>query len=474
MTNRHLPIQEILFSQVADKALFEQARTYAYAYLDGLPQRPVFPSPAAINNLVAFDELLPQHPQPADAILRLLSERGSPATVAQTGGRYFGFVNGGALPVALAARWLSDVWDQNTALHVISPIAATLEQVCEQWLRDLLRLPRETVAGFVSSTSIATLCGLAAGRFALLERLGWNVNDNGLFGAPPLRVVISQQAHGTVFKALALLGLGKTRVESVPADAQGRLDANHLPALDSRTLLILQAGNVNSGAFDDFERLCGLAQAAGAWMHVDGAFGLWAAASPAKQYLTRGVNKADSWSVDGHKTLNTPYDCGLILCKHRDALVASMQASGAYIQYSDQRDNMLYTPDMSRRARAVELWAVLKFLGRSGVAEMIDGLCERATQFAAELKSNGFQVLNDVVFNQVLVACDTPAATTATLAGIQASGECWCGGTTWQDKPAIRISVCSWATTPEDVTRSVQAFIKARTAVGERLPNAGP
>ena len=250
-------IQEMMFSQVTHKALFEQARGYAYEYMDGIRQRPVFPDQAAIGNLDAFGGPIPQHPQPADEILRLLSANGSPATVAQTGGRYFGFVNGGALPIALAARWLADVWDQNAALHVISPAAASLEQVCEQWLRDLLRLPPETVAGFVGGTSIATFCGLAAGRYALLKRLGWNVNEEGLFGAPPLRVVVSQQAHGTVFKALALLGLGKTRVESVPADAQGRLDPSRMPKLDSRTLLILQAGNVNSGAFDDFEHLCG-------------------------------------------------------------------------------------------------------------------------------------------------------------------------------------------------------------------------
>ncbi len=465
MENKNRSIREIMFAQVKDKTLFEQVKSYAFAYMDNVNHRPVFPDLARIEKLSAFDEPLPEQPQSATEILRLLDVYGSPATVAQTGGRYFGFVNGNAVPVALAARWLSDIWNQNPALYVISPTAAKLEQVCESWMREVLNLPAETVAGFVSGTSIATLCGLAAGRYALLKNLGWDVNEDGLFGAPPIRVVVSQQAHGTVFKALALLGIGKKCLELIPADSEGRIDVAYLQKLDSSTLVILQAGNVNSGSFDNFEHICNLAQAAGAWIHIDGAFGLWAAASPTKKHLTQGIEKANSWSVDGHKTLNTSYDCGIILCKNRDALAASMQATGSYIQYSENRDNMLYTPDMSRRARAVELWATLRFLGHSGVAELVDGFCERATQFANQLGKNGFHVLNEVVFNQVLVSCDTPAETKATLAGIQASGECWCGGTVWQDKPAIRISVCSWATTSEDVDRSVKAFIKARNAV---------
>nr|HMQ55665.1 aminotransferase class V-fold PLP-dependent enzyme [Anaerolineae bacterium] len=371
MKNSRLTLREQMQGQLADKALFEQAKAYAYAYLDTLPHRPVFPPPEALEALTVFDEALPESPQAGAEVLHQLDTYGSPATVAQTGGRYFGFVNGSVITTALAARWLADTWDQNPALYVISPIVAKLEQVCERWLADLLGLPPQTAAGFVGGTSMATLCGLAAARYALLKRVGWEVNADGLFGAPPFRVVVNEQAHGTVFKALALLGLGKNRVELVPADAQGRLDPAHLPALDSNTLLILQAGNVNTGAFDAFEELCEQANQAGAWVHIDGAFGLWAAASRHKQALTRGIAKADSWAVDGHKTLNTPYDCGIVLCRHRDALVAAMQASGAYIQYSQDRDGMLYVPDMSRRARAVELWATLKYLGRSGVEELV-------------------------------------------------------------------------------------------------------
>jgi glutamate/tyrosine decarboxylase-like PLP-dependent enzyme len=462
MVTREKTIREIMFTQIKEKSLFDQARSAAYSYLDGMQERRVFPAKVDVDNLAIFDEDFPLNAQSAAETMQMLEKYGSPATVNQAGGRYFGFVIGSVLPVALAARWLSDTWNQNPALYVISPIAAKLEQICEKWLRELFNLPTETVAGFVGGTSMATMCGLAAARYALLKKLGWDVNKNGLFGAPPIRVVVSEQAHGTVYKALSLLGLGRERVELIPSDGEGRITVSLMPKLDSTTLVILQAGNVNSGSFDDFDPICTEAQKVGAWVHIDGAFGLWAAASPSRNHLTQGIEKADSWSVDGHKTLNTSYDCGIILCKRRDALVASMQATGDYIQYSENRDNMLYTPDMSRRARAVELWAALRFLGRSGVAELIDGFYDRATLFAKQLSSNGFSVLNDVVFNQVLVACDSPVETLATLANIQASEDCWCGGTNWRGKPAIRISVCSWVTMPEDIDRCTQAFIKAR------------
>jgi glutamate/tyrosine decarboxylase-like PLP-dependent enzyme len=309
---------------------------------------------------------------------------------------------------------------------------------------------------------MATMAGFAAARYELLRRAGWDVNTKGLFGAPPIRVVLGDEAHSSVFKALAILGLGRERVELVPVDEQGRMRTDSVPPLDNNTLLILQAGNVNSGSFDPINKLCDMANKAGAWVHVDGAFGLWAAASTSKRNLTKGIEKADSWSVDGHKTLNTPYDCGIVICKDRNAMITAMQASGDYILYSDQRDGMLYSPDMSRRGRAVELWATLKLLGKSGVEELVDGLCERASQFADEIKVAGFNVLNDVVFNQVLVTCDSPEETASTLRNLQQSGECWCGSGKWHNMPVIRVSVCSWATTEEDIERTVKAFVKAR------------
>lgn len=455
-------LQERMYAQAADHSLFEQAKTYAINYLDGVFDRQPFPSEAALAGLAAFDEPLPPEPGDPAEMLRRLHEHGSPATVATTGGRFFGLVVGGVFPPVMAVRWLADVWDQLAALYVTSPLVAKLETLCQQWLIELLHLPGECVAGFVSGTSMATLCGFAAARYELLRRAGWDVNARGLFGAPPIRVVVGAEAHGTVFKALALLGLGKDRVEMAPVDAQGRMLADQMPALDDRTLVIAQAGNVNSGAFDPLDQICDLAQKAGAWVHVDGAFGLWAAASQRKQHLVRGMEKADSWSVDAHKTLNAPYDGGIVLCRNREALVSAMQATGSYIVYSENRDGMLYTPEMSRRSRAIELWATLKTIGRSGVEELVDGLCARAQQAAEQLKAEGFQVLNDVVFNQVLVAGDTAEQTTAMVKKIQQSGEGWCGGATWHGRPVIRISVCSWATTAQDIDRLVAAFVAAR------------
>ena len=453
---------QALHSENEGQTIIRQALDYACAYLEELPDRAVFPTSAALDALQAFDEPLPDQPTKAHRVLAQLHRQGSPATTAQGGGRYFGFVNGGALPAALAARLLADVWDQNAGLQVMSPIAAALEEVCAHWLVDLFDLPAGTALGLVSGTSTATLCGLLAGRNALLQGLDWDVSEKGLFGAPPLRAVISGAAHVTVRKALATLGIGEDQIELVPADEQGRFDPRQLSALDERTLLILQAGNVNSGAFDPFIPLCSAAKRAGSWVHIDGAFGLWARACRKTAHLTDGIEMADSWSVDAHKTLNSPYDCGIVLCRDRQALVSALQASDSYLQFGAGRDGMLYTLEMSRRARSIDLWAALKSLGRDGIDALIAQLCQRAQQFAVELKAQNFRILNDVVFNQVLVACDTTELTARTLELIQAGGECWCGGTQWRGDSVIRISVCSWMTTAEDIQRSVAAFVAAR------------
>ncbi len=455
-------IRERMFNEMEQKFAFDEARNAAYSYADRAFERNVFPTAEAIDNLSCFDEDLPNAPGNAQQIVRQLHEYGSPASVAQIGGRYFGLVNGGVLPVTLAVRWLTDFWDQNTPLYLSSPVASRLEVVTEAWLRELFYLPDSCVAGYVSGSSMAILCGIAAARQRNFERLDWDFNRKGYDGAPRLRVVASRQAHGTVSKAIALLGFGSDNVEWVEADEQGGIRAERVPELDASTILLLQAGNVNSGAFDDFKTLCAKAKKAGAWVHIDGAFGLWAAASKRLAHLTRGIELADSWSFDGHKTLNTPYDSGVIMCRDRDSLVNALHAAGAYIVYSDNRDGMLHTPEMSRRARVFELWAALKYLGKSGIDELVYGLHERALQFASELDHEGFEILNEVVFNQVLVATESEAITTATIAAIQGSGECWVGGTQWQERGVIRISVCSWATTEEDITRSVEAFVDAR------------
>lgn len=455
--------------QFQNKTLFDQARDYAFDYMaqihgtenDGKePARPVFPPPDAVEGLDVFDEPLPREPGIGEEILKTLHTHGSPATVAQSGGRYFGFVNGSSFPVALAARWLADTWDQNAALNVMSPAAARLEQVCEAWLKELFGLPEETVAGFVSGTSAATLCGLAAARNQILSRMGWDVRSKGLFNAPKPRVILGEQAHSTVFKALSLIGFGMDDLEQIPCDSQGRMRADLLPEIDKTCMVIAQAGNVNTGAFDLLDDIC--EQAKDAWVHVDGAFGLWAAGSSNCSHLTRGLEKADSWSVDAHKTLNTPYDCGIILCRHPDALVSALQNSGDYITYGDRRDPMLYTPEMSRRARGVELWATMKFLGKSGIQTLVDRLCARAQNMGRQLEEKGFILHNDVVFNQVLVSCPDENITKAILVHLQEDGTCWCGSSVWQGKAAIRISVCSWVTTDEDIDASVRAFVRAR------------
>lgn len=459
---------ESLRAGVGDPELFEEARRYALSYMDAAREREVFPSEAALLGLSEFRETLPEGPGDPHAILELLHRRGSPATVAQTGGRYFGFVNGGILPAALASKWLADTWDQNAALYVTSPIASYLEALCEEWLVDLFGLPSGTVAGFVGGTSTATLCGLAAGRDELLSRAGWDQRGRGLSGAPPLKVVLGEQAHATVFKALSLLGIGREQVVVVPSDEEGRMMAERAPPFDGLTLLILQAGNVSTGSFDPFKPLCERARKAGAWVHVDGAFGLWAAASATRRTLVEGVEGADSWSTDAHKTLNAPYDSGIIFCRHQKALERSMSNTGSYIAYSENRDGMRYSLEMSRRARSIELWASLKSLGRRGIGELVDSLCENALRFGSGLAAEGFTILNDIVFNQVLVSCGEGSLTASTMEALQASGEAWCGPSTYKGSPAIRISVCSYMTTDADVDRSIRAFVAARKQAAER------
>ncbi|MEM7237640.1 MAG: aminotransferase class V-fold PLP-dependent enzyme [Pseudomonadota bacterium] len=458
---------------LAGGALLRRAAEHALTYLEEVDERPVAPTSEALLALSAFDEALPDAPSEAAEVLDLLNRFGGPATMAQMGGRYFGFVNGGAVPIGLAARWLADLWDQNSALDIMSPVSARLEAVAEGWLNDLFGLPSGSAAGFVSGTSLATVAGLAAGRWRILRTLGWDVTVDGLTGAPPIRIITGRHTHSAVLKAVGLLGFGTGSIEYVNVDDQGRLVAQEMPPLDPTCLVILQAGNVNSGAFDPIDAVCEKANQAGAWVHIDGAFGLWAQASDRLRPLTAGMHKAQSLSVDGHKTLNTPYDCGIVIATDREALAGVLQASGAYLQFGGGRDGMSTTPEMSRRARGVEVWAILKSLGRAGVDELVTGLHDRAVQLGHEMAEAGFEVLNDVVFNQVLVALDTDAQTEALLAAVQAGGECWVGGSTWFGRKVIRVSISSWVTTAADVTRTVDAFVSARETQGAEAPARG-
>jgi glutamate/tyrosine decarboxylase-like PLP-dependent enzyme len=455
-------LQDNMFLEVRNKEIFKQAQTYAFNYLETVFDRNVYPTEAAIDNLTIFDEELPMHTTTAESVLEQLHTYGSPATTATLGGRYFGFVTGSAVPVGLAAKNLGTYWDQAPAMNVLSPIGSKLEAVVEKWLVALFNLPTNTVAGFVSGTSSANLCGLTAARYRILQRNNWDINKKGLRNAPKIRIVTGTQAHSTVLKAIGILGLGQENIEWVAVDNQGRIIPELIPELDENTILILQAGNVNSGAFDNFEMICEKAKKTNTWVHVDGAFGLWAGAVKELKHLTKGVEHASSWAVDGHKTLNTPYDCGIVLCADKEAITAALHMSGSYIVESTERDGMFYTPEMSRRARIIELWSILKYLGKEGVDEMILTMHQRATQFAQEIsKVEGFSVQNEVVFNQVLVKCDSDAITEQVLRNIQMQRECWLGGSIWFDKKVMRVSICSWATTKDDITTSVSSFKKA-------------
>jgi glutamate/tyrosine decarboxylase-like PLP-dependent enzyme len=403
---------------------------------------------------------LPQGPCDPAEVLALLDEIGSPATVATTGGRYFGFVIGGTVPAALAANWLAGAWDQNAALYVMSPVAAKVEEIVLAWLIDLIGLPSTCGAGFVTGTTMANFSALAAARTALLKRAGWNVEEDGLFGAPPIQVVVGAEVHVSVLKALSMLGLGRSRVITVAADGQGRMRPDKLPTLDDRTVVCIQAGNVNTGAFDPALEICSRARDAGAWVHVDGAFGLWAAVSPLFAHLLEGAGAADSWAIDCHKWLNVPQDSGIAVVREPEHLRRAMAMSAAYLQPTVAREPCCYTPESSRRARGVELWAAMRSLGRDGLREMIERNCRLAKVFAVGLREAGFQVLNDVILNQVLVSFGSPEETRRIIAAIQAEGTCWCGGTQWQGHTAMRISVSNWATTEEDVGVSLRAIIR--------------
>ena len=451
-----------LFQDLKDQTLFQKAQAFGLDYLSSVLEREVYPSEQALEDLSFFEEDLPAQTGDAHRVLEQLHTYGAPATVAQIGGRYFGFVNGSVIPVGLAAKNLSIFWDQNTAMQVISPLASKLETVVQRWIVDLLGLPDQTVAGFVSGTSMANFCALAAARYRLLQRQGWDITERGMFDAPKLRVVTSRHAHSTILKAISLLGFGKANIEWVDVDEQGRILPDQIPTLDERTILILQAGNVNSGAFDPFREICQQAKAQGAWIHIDGAFGLWAGATSSMNYLTEGYEWADSWAVDGHKTLNTPYDSGIVLCSDPQALTAALHMSAGYIIKGEERDGMYYTPEMSRRSRIIELWATLKYLGKAGVEDLIVGLHQRAREFAEQVATTeGLEVLNEVVFNQVMVRAATDEVTEQVIQRIQDSRVCWVGGSTWEGRRIIRVSFCSWATTVEDVERAVAAFRSA-------------
>ncbi len=403
---------------------------------------------------------MPVEPQDPGKVLAQLDALGSPATVASAGPRYFGFVIGGSLPVAVAANWLATAWDQNAGLRIASPVVAYLEEVVLSWLVDLFGLPAGSAGSCVTGDQMAIFTCLAAARHAVLDRAGWNAESAGLFGAPPITVVVGEEVHVTVLKALSLLGLGRDRVQFVPCDSQGRMRADRLPRLEGPAIICTQAGNVNSGSFDPTGEICEIAHAAGAWVHVDAAFGMWAAATAERKHLTDGISAADSWSTDAHKWLNVPYDSGIALVREPAHLQAAMSITAHYLNPTAEREPMQWSPEASRRSRPVDIWAALRSLGRQGVDELVTRCCRHALAFAGGLRAAGYEVLNDVVLNQVLVSFGSDETTQKVIDELRADGTCWCGGTVWHGKRAMRISVSSWATTDADVAKSLSAMLR--------------
>ena len=432
----------------------------ANRYINDLQTRRVGPSQADLAGLKQLDVPLQDQPIDALTVLAELDDYGSAATVASAGGRYFGFVIGGVLPASLAANMLAGAWDQNAAMEVASPVAAFIEEVCRKWLVSLLGLPEQAGIGYVTGATVANFTGLAAARHALLSREGWDVESRGLFEAPPITVIVGEEVHISVLKALGMLGLGRDRVEKVPVDSQGRMRADLLPPISGPTIVCIQAGNVNTGAFDPAEEICLKARESNAWVHVDGAFGLWAAVSPQRAHPVKGVDLADSWATDAHKWLNVPYDSGLVFVRDARHLSAAMPTRAAYLIEGQQREPSHYVPELSRRARGIEIWAALRSLGKTGLANLIDRCCRHAATFSEGLQAAGYQILNDVVLNQVLVKFKTDELTERIIKRVQDDGTCWCGGTQWQGHTAMRISVSSWATKAADVEQSLDAILR--------------
>lgn len=445
-------------------SLLNEADERARAYTASVDTRRVFPDERALDELKNFAEAFPENGSLASATLEMLDTLGSPATVVSNGPNYFGFVIGASLPGAAAAERLILAWDQCASSFDNSPVAATLEKVAAGWVLDALDLPRESAVGFGTSATACSIGCLTAARRRLLANKGWNFDRDGLTGAPEVKAVVSDVAHITVLKALRILGFGLARVIVAPTDEWGRIDPDRLPPIDDRTILCLQAGEVNTGEFDPFDDLIPRAKAAGAWVHVDGAFGLWARASVRAASLTEGVEKADSWTTDGHKWLNTPYDGAMAICRDAEALSQAMNSDAVYATAArDAQKNL--TLEFSRRARGIPIWAALRTLGRTGLAEMIDRHIAQASRLADGLRAAGFDVVNRVVLNQVLVRGGDDEETVAIRRAVQSGGEAWFGPTIWRGRPAFRLSVSSWRTRDADIEELIELLVRSRRAL---------
>ena len=449
---------------MSERELLRRTADHAADFLETLETRPVRPEASADELFAMLGGPLPERGSDPQSVVDALVDDAGPGIVGIPSGRYFGFVIGGAVPAAVAADWLTSVWDQNAGLYAGGPSAAVVEEVCRGWLAELLGLPAGVSVAYVTGCQMAHVTALAAARHHVLAQAGWDVARDGLAGAPPIRVVVGAKRHVTIDRALRLLGIGATSLEVVPVDDQGRMRLDELRLGDGPAIVCGQAGEVNTGAFDDLEAIADAAAEAGAWFHVDGAFGLWAAASPALRHLLKGSERADSWATDAHKWLNVPYDSGLAFCAHPDAHRAAMSVTASYLVHSGddrERDQVDWTPEFSRRARGFPTYAAIRSLGRTGIAELVEGCCANARRFAALLEAGGATVLNDVVLNQVLVRLGDGDRTREAIARVQQDGTCWLSGTDWNGEHAMRISVSNWRTMPEDVERSAASILAA-------------
>jgi glutamate/tyrosine decarboxylase-like PLP-dependent enzyme len=458
------------------KAALGEAFDRALIYLEGLPDRPVRSTASLAELRATLGGPLPEESAESREVIAALATAAEPGVLPSSSGRFFGFVVGGATPAAVAADWLTSVWDQNAGLYILGPAASVVEEVAGAWLADLLGLPKQVSVGFVTGAQLANTTALAAARYEMLRRVGWDTERDGLCRAPRLRVIAGQGRHGTIDRALRLLGLGTASIVEVEMDAQGRMQVAALRRAlerdDGPTIVCAQVGNVNTGAVDPVGEICELAHEHAAWVHVDGAFGLWAAASPRLRGLVAGVERADSWATDAHKWLNVPYDSGLVFCAHPDAHRAAMGVRASYLMHSadGQRDALDYNPEHSRRARGFAVYAAIRALGRSGIGQMVERCCAMARRFAEQLAAaDGVEVLNEVVLNQVLVRLHAPDGddeghTDRVLERLQHDGTCWMSGTMWKGQAAVRISVSNWSTSADDVDRSVAAILRAHTA----------
>ena len=451
------------------RQLLEDAAQRGIAYRETCDDRSVAPSRESVAKVTRLDRPLPDRGLADAEVIALLDDVGSPATMAMAGSRFFGFVIGGSLPVTVASNWLATAWDQNVVMHEVTPATSTMEKVAIGWLVDLLGLPAGTGAGFVTGATVANFSALAAARHRVFANEGWNVEADGLIGAPPVTIVVSEEAHPTLFKSLGMLGLGRERVIRVPTDDQGRMITTALPAIEGPAIVCTQAGNIHSGAFDPIADICDAVAPGNAWVHVDGAFGLWAAASKSTRSLTQGMENADSWATDAHKWLNVPYDGGIAFVRNPADLAAAMAITADYLMTdTEHRNPSDYTPELSRRGRGIDVYAALLSLGRAGVEDLVDRCCRHARRFAEGLRGAGYDVLNDVVLNQVVVSFGNDTLTRRVVEALQRDGTCWCGVTVWRGRTAMRISVSSWATIETDVEKSLEAMIRVASDVAAR------